>query len=233
VPDLVRGGAPAIDLDLLRRELVQVLDDIDRGDFYRRHQVPDAQQVIRDIAISGDGEATTAAEFPDVIELIGDICNNRGGSNQFKRVLISNGSQARRDPVQRGLEAWARQGGVMWFKLDSATAEGMARINGIHGNPDSVLANLQAAAAACPVWLQTCVFTLDGLAPSIFEQRAYLDLLRRALDAGVAIEGVMLYGLARPSQQPEAARLGKVTADWLAGFAAAIGALGLRVQVTE
>jgi hypothetical protein len=95
------------------------------------------------------------------------------------------------------------------------------------------MANLESAARACPTWLQTCVFALDGEPMPGAERAAYLELLARAVGAGVPLRGVMLYGLARESMQPEAGRLSRVGLDYLEGFAAEIAALGLAVKVTE
>jgi len=232
VPGLRRGAAPPIDLALLRRELRQLLTDVAQGDFYDRFEVPVAHRVLRDIAISGNGEATTAAEFPAVVEIIGDAHGEFGLACGCKLVLISNGSQARRSGVLDGLRNWARFGGEMWFKLDRTTAEGSARINGVRLDPATLHANLASAAAVCPVWLQTCVFRLDRQPPDHAERTAYLEFLAAALAAGVRLEGVLLYGLARPSQQPEAPRLDRLPAEWLEAFAAEIGTLGLPVRVS-
>ena len=67
-------------------------------------------------------------------------------------------------------------------------------------------ANLAAAAERCPTWIQTCLFALDGAGPDEAEQCAYLELLRGCKADGIALQGVLLYGLARQSFQPEAPR---------------------------
>jgi hypothetical protein len=48
---------------------------------------------------------------------------------------------------------------------------------------------------------------------------------------GLALEGVLLYGLARPSLQPEAARLSALPGDWLNAFGDRIRELGMAAQV--
>src|SRR5512142_1373347 len=68
VPDLVRGTAPPIDLPLLEKELSGFLHDLQHGDFMQR--VPPEARRINDIALSGNGEPTSAQEFNEVIELI-------------------------------------------------------------------------------------------------------------------------------------------------------------------
>ena len=231
VPDLQRGTAPETDLVLLRRELEQVLTDILTGEFHTRFGVPPEHRRIRDIAISGNGEATTAKAFPQVVALIGECCRKFGLAGLCKLVLISNGSRVRDDRVREGLRQWEGLGGELWFKLDSATAAGIERINGVRLSPASVMANLEIAAALCPVWLQTCVFALDGQAPERAEQTAYLEFLEQALRRGVRLQGVLLYGLARPSRQPEAERLAALPAEWLETFAGEIGRLGLAVRI--
>jgi hypothetical protein len=77
------------------------------------------------------------------------------------------------------------------------------------------------------------VVELDGRARLLERRDAYIELLRRALARGVTLRGVMLYGLARDSMQPEAARLGKVDRSQLESFAEEIRALGLEVSVHD
>ena len=46
------------------------------------------------------------------------------------------------------------------------------------------------------------------------------------------MQGVLLYGLARPSMQPQARRLSALPADWLKAFADSVRAAGLPVKVS-
>jgi hypothetical protein len=48
---------------------------------------------------------------------------------------------------------------------------------------------------------------------------------------GVPLLGVLLYGLARPSHQPEAPRLARLPEEWLEALAAQVRALGLECRV--
>ena len=58
VPELARGTAPAVDLVLLEKELDGFLHELQHGDFMQR--VPVEARRINDIAISGNGEPTSA-----------------------------------------------------------------------------------------------------------------------------------------------------------------------------
>lgn len=230
VPNLRRGSAPETDLKLLGRELRGFLRELLAGDFLAR-RVPLEARRVSDIALSGNGEPTSAEAFEDVVALIGEIMTEFGLGGKVKLVLITNGSLVHRAGVRRGLSRMAAFGGEVWFKLDSATAEGMRRINGTRLSLRRVRGNLEAAAALCPTWLQTCVFALDGEPPSRTEREVYCRFVAELLQGGSPLQGVLLYGLARPSLRPEAGRLSPLPQEWMEGFAAEIGALGLNVKL--
>lgn len=78
--------------------------------------------------------------------------------------------------------------------------------------------------------IQTCVLQIDGQPPSESEVNAYLDFMQQTRDAQVLLQGVLLYGLARPPMQGEADRLSKVSDQWLAQLADRIKALGIEVK---
>ncbi|HYP69224.1 MAG TPA: radical SAM protein [Thiobacillaceae bacterium] len=230
VPDLVRGSGPALDLVLLESELRALLTDILHGDFMRIH-VPKEARRLNDIALSGNGEPTSSRQFPEVIDLIGRIKTEFDLTGKVKLVLISNGSLADRARVQAGLRKMAELDGEVWFKVDSATAQGLRSINQTRVSPDKVFERLKIAAALCPTWLQTCMFARDGQPPSEVEQDAYLAFVRRIKAAALPVKGVLLYGLARPSMQPDAGRLAALSPDWLEYFAGRIRKAGLTCKV--
>ena len=102
VPDLVRGTAPDIDLVQLETELRTLLTDILHGDFMQT-RVPEEVRRLNDIALSGNGEPTSAKVFPQVIELIGRVLADFDLVGKIKLVLITNGSRADLPRVQDGL----------------------------------------------------------------------------------------------------------------------------------
>ncbi len=231
VPNLQRGTAPAIDLPQLERELRTLLDAILHGDFMQT-RVPEGARRLNDIALSGNGEPTSAREFAEVVDLIGRVLRDFGQLGRIKLVLITNGSLADRPHVQAGLARMAALNGEVWFKFDSATAAGMRTINQTRVSPDRQFERLATTARLCPTWLQTCVFALDGNPPSATEQAAYLDAVVRIRREAVPVQGVLLYGLARPSMQPQAPRLSALPAAWLEAYADRIRAAGLPVKVS-
>ncbi|WP_419635244.1 radical SAM protein [Thiolapillus sp.] len=231
VPGLVRGSAPELDLALLEEELRVFLQDVLQGDFYERFQVPGELRQIRDIAISGNGEPTSSRQFSPAVDLIGRVMQEVLGQDACPFVLISNGSLMHRAEVQEGLQQLQGHGGQVWFKIDSATPEGRRLVNHAAISRQNVVDNLLLSAKLCPTWLQTCLIDLDDRDFMIRERRAYLQLLSEILEK-TTLQGVLLYTLARPSQQPEAERLVKVPPEELHDFARQIRALDIPVKVS-
>lgn len=230
VPELKRGAAPVIDLIRLEKELYTFLRKILYGSFMQEQVAPSARR-IRDISLSGNGEPTSAKEFEQVIDLIGKVKYDFDSLKELKLVLITNGSLIDRSNVQAGLRRLAKLNGEVWFKLDSVTREGRQHINNTRMSSRRLRNNLQLAASLCPTWLQTCVFKTDGKPPTKIETSAYLEFIEKLLREGVPLKGVLLYGLARSSMQPEAPRLTKVTQGWMESFGRKISALGFTVKL--
>ncbi|MBK9160254.1 MAG: radical SAM protein [Nitrosomonadales bacterium] len=230
VPDLQRGSAPHVDLLLLESELRWFLKELLYGNFMQE-RVPEKVRRINDIALSGNGESTSAAEFAQVIELIGRVRRDSGLPEEVKTVLITNGSLLYREEVREGIRRMAQLNGEVWFKLDRASEAGMQRVNDIRMTLDKVRSNLTASIQLCPTWLQTCWFALDGTPPSRQDEDDYLEFLAGLLRDGDRPQGVLLYGLARPSMQPEAPRLSALSNEQIEAFATRIRALGIEVRV--
>ncbi len=232
VPNLRRGVAPEIDLSQLDQELDSFIEELLEGD-YMEQNVPEGSRRLMDVALSGDGEPTTCKRFDRVIETIASVLVRHKLVGTIKVVLITNGTMIHRPEVQRGLAAMANIGGDVWFKIDGGSETRRRTVNDFSLGDSTLLRNLATAAGLCPTRIQTCVFSLDGQAPSLSDCDDYLALLTRALAAGVSLQGVSLYGIARSSQQPEAARLGRLRRAWLESFGARIEALGISATVHE
>jgi len=231
VPGLTRGSPPAIDVPLLERELRQFMEDVLHGDFMDRRVPPESRR-LNDIAFSGNGEPTSAREFADAVDAVGRVMREFDLVGRIKLVLITNGSLVHQARVQAGLAKLAPLRGEVWFKLDRATESGIRAVNSTRTSMEKVLRNLNAAARLCPTWLQTCMFALDGAAPPAHEVDAYVNCLTRLRSEGVPLQGVMLYGVARPSHQPEAKRISELPEAWLDTLADRIRMLGIPVTVT-
>lgn len=232
VPELKRGAAPKIDLAQLETELRRFLLELVNGDFMQQQVPPEARR-INDIALSGNGEPTSAKEFEQVITLIKQVKQDFTTlPSDLKLVLITNGSLINRPYVQAGLSQMASMNGEVWFKLDSATREGRLRMNNTRMSIKQVRENLAIATSLCPTWIQTCVMQVDDKPATDKETDAYLKFIDGLISEGVPLKGVLLYGISRPSLQPEATRLSKVTQVWITSLSERINALGLTVKLT-
>lgn len=232
VPDLQRGHAPLMDFARLEQELRFFLDQVLHGPFYDQFNVDTQQRVIKDIAISGNGEPTSVKDFAQAIELIGGIASAAGVLPNSHFVLISNGSLLHQTAVQDGLKCLQRYGGELWFKLDSATEQGRKLINNTGQSSQKVLEHLQIASRLCPTKLQTCLFKYQDQVWSAAEKQAYLHLLRNVRDRQINLHKIMLYSIARQSFQPEAAELVRMSVNEIEAFAADIRAQGFDVSVS-
>jgi wyosine [tRNA(Phe)-imidazoG37] synthetase (radical SAM superfamily) len=232
VPNLIRGSAPSVNIEKLGNELRNFLADVIHGSFYDREEVPDEYRVIKDIAISGNGEPTTANEFDQAVSLIELVLKEYGLLGSVKCVLITNGSMVGRNHVKKGLEKLSKINGEVWFKIDSATPSGIATINQVRGSNISTLKRLKVAAELCPTLIQTCVFSYKNKPPSETEINAYLQLLKAVISRDIPIKGVLLYGVERKSLQPEAKIIKKLPESWLQDLALKIKELSIDVTVT-
>jgi len=232
VPDLIRGAPPPVDLDALEEELSVFLSQILIGS-YLEDQVPKGQRRLNDIAFSGNGEPTSAPNFADAVKTIHGVRVRANVPEVVKTVLITNGSLMHQHKVMKGVKDLAGINGEVWFKIDRATVEGAQLINDTKINKSRIMSNLEASAKACPTWIQTCLFKLDGLHPADSDLDAYVQLIGEAVTRGIPFKGILLYGLARQSHQPESARLSKLDDGWLNAFAHRLRELGVTVNCSE
>ena len=241
VPNLTRGAAPPIDLVVLEQELKSFLHELIHGDFMTQ-RVPLEARRINDIALSGNGEPTSAAEFVQVIELVARLRRDLALPSHIKIVLITNGSLLHQKNVQQGVRLMAKHNGEVWFKLDRASQAGMLLVNSTVSSMEKVKKNVLHAISLCPTWLQTCWFALDRQPPSKQDEEDYLNFLREVQNESAGndivplwddakLKGVLLYSLARPSLQAEAPRLSALSEQQLEVFAMRIRKLGAVVQV--
>ena len=233
VPNLSRGTPPPINLALLEKELRGFLNELLHGNFMNEF-VDEKDRHLMDIAFSGNGEPTSAKDFPQVLGIVEkvlkefNLLNPANPSpilpNPIKVRLITNGSLMDKTHVLESMKHLANINGEVWFKVDAGSSEGIAKINDVNMSIASVIKRLKACAANCPTFVQTCMVAIDGQAPNQEEINAYIALLSQVKDY---IQGVHLYGLARPSMQAEAPRLSRLSPEWLEGVASKIRALGL------
>jgi len=230
VPDLIRGSAPDIDLQQLHDEMTTMLTSMCHGDFMQKH-VAENMRKLCDVAISGNGEPTSCRSFDAVVEVMVDVLQDFDLLGNIPLRLISNGSYVHKQHVQAGLKRMAQYAGEVWVKMDAATHEGIARINGVHASPDLLIRQVKVVAKCCPTWIQTCMLAWDKEPPADHEISAYLELLKKMKGQG-GLQGVLLYGLARPSLQKESLHVSALNEAWMLHLKERIECLGVSVRLS-
>lgn len=224
VPGLTRGVPPAVDLRRLERELRYTLESITAP------SAASQSRQVEDIAFSGNGESTLSPLFAPAVVVASKVLSDMHLSRNIRIRLITNGSRVLHPEVQEGLRVIAAAQGEAWFKVDGGSREAIRRANGVELSPQGVSRRLAICATLVPTWVQTCVFSTDGVVPDEVWLRDYFAVLDAA---GLArLKGVLLYGLARPSMQPEAQRLSRLSLNQIEEIASAIRKGGLTVRVS-
>jgi wyosine [tRNA(Phe)-imidazoG37] synthetase (radical SAM superfamily) len=226
IPNLTRGSPPPIELDVLENELRLFLHDIIHGDYMERN-VAIEDRHLKDIAFSGNGEPTSAAEFPQVILIVKKILQEFDLLHKIKIRLITNGSLMHEASVLKSIEMLEEINGEVWFKVDAATEETIKTINQVNLKPNQILERLLNTANICPTFVQTCIFMINGKSPDDKDIDAYIELINKAKKI---IKGVHLYGLARPSLQPRAGDLERISEEELKNIAKKL--IGLNIPTT-
>ncbi|MFM8490428.1 MAG: radical SAM protein [Candidatus Methylopumilus sp.] len=215
IPNLTRGSPPPIELDVLENELRLFLHDIIHGDYMQKN-VAIEDRHLKDIAFSGNGEPTSAAEFPQVILIVKKILQEFDLLHKIKIRLITNGSLMHEASVLKSIKMLEKINGEVWFKVDAATEETIKTVNQVNLKPNQILERLLNTANICPTFVQTCIFMINGKSPDDKDINAYVELINKAKKI---IKGVHLYGLARPSLQPRARDLGRISEQVLKNIA--------------
>ena len=228
IPNLTRGSPPPIELNLLEEELRFFLHEIIHGDYMEKN-VSAEDRHLKDIAFSGNGEPTSAEEFPEVILIVKKILEEFNLLHKIKIRLITNGSLMHKTSVIKGVEMLKGMNGEVWFKVDSATEESIKTINQVNLKAHQILERLRNSINVCPTFMQTCIFTIDGKGPSEKDVDAYLQLVG---EVKTDIQGVHLYGLARPSLQPQAKSLGRISEEALEDIAKKLRNLNIATTVS-
>ena len=228
IPNLTRGSPPPIELAVLEKELRFFLHEIIHGDYMEKN-VSLEDRHLKDIAFSGNGEPTSADEFPEVILIVKKVLNEFDLLHKIKIRLITNGSLMHQASVINSVEMLKEMNGEVWFKVDAATETSIKKINQVNLKPNQILDRLQSSAKICPTFIQTCIFTIDGNGPSDEDIDAYIKLVKEVQND---ILGVHLYGLARPSLQPQAKSLGRINEAALEDIAKKLRDLNIATTVS-
>jgi len=204
-----------LDLDQLEDEMKILLDLALSGELFKTHPFSAAKKELlrlNDIAFSGDGEPTTAEEFPESVVRMARLKGQLSLSN-VKLVLITNATRLKDNDVVSAIDTLMANNGEIWAKLDAGTESYYQTINRSAVSLDQIIENLEFAGKRWPIIIQTLFLEWAGSGPSSHEINSYIDRLKYLLDSGIRLQGLQLHTVARPTPEVEARPLPPVILD--------------------
>jgi len=193
------GRVTMLVLATLERELRQMIQLVQSGALASEYPFSTALDLatrIKDIALSGDGEPTTARNFDTIVETIARVKTN-AGLDGTKMILLTNGSGLDRRDVQAGLKIMDKHGGEVWAKLDAGTERYYRQINRAHVPFDRILGNIAQVARQRPTVIQSMFMRLHREPPSVAEMQSFCERLSEMTRAGGRIKLVQVYTILR------------------------------------
>jgi wyosine [tRNA(Phe)-imidazoG37] synthetase (radical SAM superfamily) len=228
VPGLQRGASPEIDMPRLQDELTACLD-------WLTEHLPAASltmsDYVQDIAFAGDGEPTTSPQFSAALSCVQQLLSQKPETDRPARVrLITNGSQMHLATTQQAMHVLQQMEGEVWFKLDAGNDAEMLTVNDARLPLSLHLQRLKACSQLCPTWVQTAVMQrrVENKLVTTPSLDGYIEALQPFKES---IAGILLYGIARASQQDTQASIQAPDLSLLEQYAAALQAHGFNVRV--
>jgi wyosine [tRNA(Phe)-imidazoG37] synthetase (radical SAM superfamily) len=191
-----------LDVDVMALELRKTLAFFQSGRFTAHpwyQSLPAELLKLRQVALSGDGEPTLAANF---IEAVQAVVRVRALGGFFKIVLYTNGTDLNQPHVLRGLELLTRLDEI-WIKLDGGTQSFIDKVNRPDVPLEKILANILLVGRQRPVVIQSLFPAIHGEEPPYEEIREYALRLKELKAGGAQISLVQIYSAARPGVNAE------------------------------
>lgn len=191
--------------------------------------VPAEDRILRDIALSGDGEPTLEPSFGDLCVSLAELQRRwrDAGGSPFRLVCITNATRLDQASVQAGLRQLCSIDGEIWAKLDAGTDPWQERMSGSRITLERITGNIVAASRIVPTRIQTLWMELDGVVPPAPEVDAWLDRIAR-IHGETPLVGVQIHTVARATSRPGCRPLGLA---WLEDVGRRVQGLGIPVEV--
>jgi wyosine [tRNA(Phe)-imidazoG37] synthetase (radical SAM superfamily) len=193
---------PRLDVDVMAQELHRTIACLRGGRLVERELyqgLPAELMKLCQVALSGDGEPTLAANFVETVQAVVRV---RALGEFFKIVLITNGTGLDLAPVLRGLE-YLTKSDEIWIKLDGGTQSFIDKVNRPDVPLEKILANILLVGRQRPVVIQSLFAAIHGEEPPLEEIREYALRLKELKAGGAQIPLVQIYSAARPGINAE------------------------------
>lgn len=186
-----------VNLEQISEELEYWIGEINN------HHNSFVDQPLKDISIAGDGEPTLCKLLPKLLVELVQI-KKKFELELCKLVLFTNGTNLNRSELQQALPEFYNSGGQIWFKLDFWDESSFHRINRSNIDYSKIIENLKTVGKEHPIILQSCFFSWNDetYSPDYYDQ--YITFVKHLQDAGVKIEMIQVYTLARTPAEASA-----------------------------
>ena len=191
-----------LDVETVATELRKTIAFIQGGklaELPAYHSLPPELLLLRQVALSGDGEPTLAANFADAVQAVVRV---RALGEFFKIVLYTNGTGLDHPAVLRGLEFLTKSDEV-WVKLDGGTQSFIDKVNRPDVPLEKILSNILLVGRQHPVVIQSLFPAIHGDEPPFEEISEYAQRLKELKAGGAQISLVQIYSAARPGVNAE------------------------------
>jgi wyosine [tRNA(Phe)-imidazoG37] synthetase (radical SAM superfamily) len=191
-----------LDVETMAAELRKTIAFIQAGKLAAQpafRALPSELLRLRQVALSGDGEPTLAANFVEVVQAVVRV---RALGGFFKIVLYTNGTGLDQPHVLRGLELLTKSDEI-WVKLDGGTQALIDKVNHSDVPLEKILSNILLVGRLRPVVIQSLFPAIHGEEPPFEEIREYAQRLKELKAGGAQIAMVQIYSAARPGINSE------------------------------
>ncbi|MEH6823222.1 MAG: hypothetical protein V7629_04830 [Motiliproteus sp.] len=171
---------------------------------------------LRDIGLAGDGEPTTVRILPQVLQLLLDLKQEFDLPEAVKLVLFTNATGLDRKDLAPLWSSFYRANGEVWCKLDYWDARSLQQLNRTSVPFERLVEKIIGFGRLYPVVLQSCFFNWQGQTDIDAGYPGYVALVQRLLDAGVRLQKIQAYTLARQPAEAEARPWSDAQMDLLA-----------------
>ncbi len=224
VPPAVRS----VDEAALARELEDLLGLALSGAIWSEppfDRAPAHLRRLNDIAFSGDGEPTSYAGFPAMLDLARGLLGRR--APEARIVVITNATLFQWASVRNALLG-LRAHDEVWAKLDAGSDDWYRAVDRSEVPFQRVLGNLRDLGRLRPLVIQALFCRLHGQPPPEHELDAWAGRLAWLQGEGARIDRVQVYTTARATAESWATALEAGELEAIAGRARH---LGLAVEV--
>lgn len=189
---VIRNPDLQVDVGRVRDDLLQRLRE-DRGG------------ELKDIVLAGAGEPTSVPNLGEALEAIQDVCATLHLDLPLR--IFTNGRHLGREETRASVARWCERGGEVWVKLDGASEDTLAIVNGRRFDVADHLRTIWSFAREHAIGVQSMLLRGPGIPPveQVFEEVA--GALDQGLASGAKVFAVHLLTLSRLPADERAAEV--------------------------